>query len=168
MSKRANLVAGVTTLAVVVGLIVFWMVTAWIDCTDTGISGLSCLLMVMGSLRRTPPTTDTEERAMSEIAELLEWDWAQTPTGTILHHVASFTEELDRDVVSVRGVTSCGVDTVLNVPGLFSRMGSPRCVRCCRALSVPTGTGSPKNDDALRAGCEARIRASLDTERDAP
>ena len=36
------------------------------------------------------------------------------------------------------------------IPGIFSRMGLPRCNRCCDAVGFPRGVGSPKNDDVCR------------------
>jgi hypothetical protein len=35
------------------------------------------------------------------------------------------------------------------MPGIFSRMGAPRCKRCCKAVGIPAGNGAPYNDDDL-------------------
>ena len=46
---------------------------------------------------------------------------------------------------------ACGrVAAMAFIPGVFSRMGLPRCVGCCRALGYPEGKGSPKNDPECR------------------
>lgn len=46
---------------------------------------------------------------------------------------------------------TCGSKTPsIYIPGLFTRMGAPRCCHCCDRLSYPRGSGSPKNDDTLR------------------
>ena len=47
---------------------------------------------------------------------------------------------------------ACGrVAAGVSVPGVFTRMGGQRCTGCCRALGLPPGKGSPKNDQACRA-----------------
>jgi len=33
------------------------------------------------------------------------------------------------------------------MPGIFSRMGAPRCKACCRALGLPEGDGAPYNSN---------------------
>lgn len=99
---------------------------------------------------------------MSDIRELLEWDWAYTEHGDRLHHVSTIERETDYGQRSVEGVTTCGIATTLFVPGLFSRMGMERCRPCCRKLGLPEGTGSPKNDDSLRPWVEARLAAATE------
>lgn len=42
------------------------------------------------------------------------------------------------------------IATELHIPGIGSRMSLPRCRQCCRALGLPPGSGSPKNDDECR------------------
>ncbi len=34
-------------------------------------------------------------------------------------------------------------------PGIFSRLGLPRCTACCLMLGIPPGDGTPGNDTAL-------------------
>lgn len=94
--------------------------------------------------------------------EVAEWDWVQTCTGTVLHHAETFYEDpaLFWEIGWVRGGTSCGIASNLNIPGLFSRMGAERCKHCCRILGLPNGTGSPKNDTAgIRPWAESRVAA---------
>jgi hypothetical protein len=95
-------------------------------------------------------------RADSEFLDLCELDWAQTPTGTILHAVASFDGDDDLVPVGGLGVTVCGRRGRLSIPGMFMRMHAPRCRACCRALGYPDGVGSPKNNENCRALAEAR------------
>lgn len=47
--------------------------------------------------------------------------------------------------------TACGQTMHAGIPGLFTRMGATRCEKCCDALGMPHGIGSPKNDDTCRA-----------------
>ena len=92
--------------------------------------------------------------------EIVEWDWAQTATGFVLHHVKHLDDpKLFDEERSGLGRTMCGVGTRLNVPGFFSRTGQERCKKCCLILGIPTGTGSPKNDEALRPWVEKRLEA---------
>lgn len=89
-------------------------------------------------------------------------DWLVTRRWKFLHAVPddAWTPENKADMAAW-GVWSparlaCGqVARSLFIPGMFSRGGFggglPRCTGCCRALGMPAGTGSPKNDDACRA-----------------
>ena len=54
------------------------------------------------------------------------------------------------DAQAYHGTASCGLQTMFWIPGIFSRMGAPRCKRCCRATGLPQGKGSPKNDPECR------------------
>lgn len=40
----------------------------------------------------------------------------------------------------------CGVTTTFALPGVISRLGMPRCRRCCSLLGVPQGKGSLPNE----------------------
>jgi hypothetical protein len=42
----------------------------------------------------------------------------------------------------------CGVQAVMAWPGIFSRLGRPRCAHCCRVLGIPPGNGTPGNERA--------------------
>lgn len=74
-----------------------------------------------------------------------------TDAWDVLHRISSITsldpgepEEGD----SVRwgeGVSVCGIEGEFEMPGLFSRMGRPRCTACCDLLGVPHGDGAPYN-----------------------
>ena len=46
--------------------------------------------------------------------------------------------------------TACGRRLAMTLPGLFSRMGMPRCAHCCDRLGIPRGAGAPLNDLTLR------------------
>lgn len=112
---------------------------------------------------RERPTMSVEDYSgytREEITELLEWNWALPPAGERLHHVARFVRPDPVGRVGVIGVTTChgGKPRFLGLPGILSRIGTPRCKSCCRKLGIPEGTGSPKNDDALRPLVEERLR----------
>ena len=90
--------------------------------------------------------------------EIAEWDWVELLAGSVLHAVASVTNDPDDDWRG-EGATECGRSGEFVIPGLFTRMGAQRCKRCCDRTSMPHGKGSPKNDDACRPVVEARIAA---------
>lgn len=71
--------------------------------------------------------------------------WLVLPSWGALHRVASITWEDPPDMIAGEGVTVCGRRGRLQMPGLFSRMGLPRCAACCRALGIPSGNGAPAN-----------------------
>lgn len=68
-----------------------------------------------------------------------DYKWLHAPVG----------DHPDADV-SAKGRTACGVKGRMEIPGLFSRMGLPRCRECCEATGLPIGMGSPKNDPDCR------------------
>lgn len=46
---------------------------------------------------------------------------------------------------------ACGItNKIWAAPGIFSRMGRPRCKNCCRAIGITEGVGCPINDDTAR------------------
>lgn len=104
---------------------------------------------------------------MNDLADgigLMEWDWCYTARATRLHHASLTVEQYEDlgewahliDDGAVR--TACGRILMWpSIPGIFSRMGMPRCTRCCTRLGYPQGVGSPKNDSAIRPLVEARI-----------
>lgn len=44
------------------------------------------------------------------------------------------------------GVSVCGARGYFTMPGIFSRMGRPRCGHCCNILVIPKGDGAPFNE----------------------
>jgi hypothetical protein len=91
--------------------------------------------------------------------EIAEWDWVWLGAGNVLHAVADVTNDADEDWYG-EGKTECGQSGVMTIPGLFSRMGAIRCVRCCKATGMPQGEQSPKNVDACRPIVESRLEAT--------
>jgi hypothetical protein len=59
-------------------------------------------------------------------------------------------------MIEGRGKTICGIEGDLVMPGIFSRMGLPRCPECCKLMNIPEGNGNPYNMDILEEGdkCE--------------
>lgn len=86
------------------------------------------------------------------------WDWVRTPAGKRLH-APMVWDDPHEEMYDPHGVTACRISGELLIPGLFSRMGLPRCRHCCRLTGMPPGKGSPKNDDACRPLVEARLRS---------
>lgn len=76
--------------------------------------------------------------------------WVYTSTGGRLHAVTHLDTPHD-DWAGGTGTTVCGRRGQLAYPGVFSRIGMPRCAHCCRMLKIPRGVGHPKNDPELRA-----------------
>jgi hypothetical protein len=73
------------------------------------------------------------------------WRWMQMEKTTTLHRVASGKRE-DRIYMGMNpGTTVCGRKGQLYMPGVASRMGAPRCKRCCKLLGIPLGEGAPYN-----------------------
>ena len=96
----------------------------------------------------------------TEFAVVAEWDWVYTGTrdGMRLHHLATIVNPVTADADwRADGVSTCGLRKWWMIPGIFSRMGMPRCANCCARLGWPRGAGSPKNDEALRPLVEARL-----------
>jgi hypothetical protein len=81
--------------------------------------------------------------------------WVYTEHGERLH-VATRVDKWDGwdgddlDWTSGPGKTLCGYEAYLYYPGVFSRLGMPRCAYCCHRLKIPRGEGHPKNDPNLR------------------
>ena len=62
------------------------------------------------------------------------------------------TDEWEMDgliPIGIQGTTACGLSGRLSMPGIFSRIGAPRCKKCCRKVGIPDGNGAPYNDEAL-------------------
>jgi hypothetical protein len=86
-----------------------------------------------------------------------EWDWVTTASGERLHAPQDIRPREGWEP-HYTGTTACDLRGNLFVPGVFSRMGMPRCLRCCAARGYPPGTGSPMNDAQCRPLVEQRLR----------
>jgi hypothetical protein len=103
-------------------------------------------------------TSETGQETADEFISYGRLDWYTTDASR-LHYVRpeEFTEAHRADMESDWAVftpvrLACGqMASTLHIPGIFSRMSTPRCKGCCRAAGFPQGKGSPKNDDACRA-----------------
>lgn len=83
------------------------------------------------------------------------WRWMQFPGKTdTLHRVKEFLKKEQDDFVGVaEAITVCDLTAEqLVMPGIFSRMGAPRCENCCRKLEIPDGKGAPFNQDIKEPG----------------
>jgi len=81
--------------------------------------------------------------------ETLEWRfrWLVTTSWNRLHRIVGgkVCEELI-PVGIVGGQSLCGLkERRFGMPGIFSRMGLPRCAHCCRLAGIPVGDGAPFN-----------------------
>jgi hypothetical protein len=65
----------------------------------------------------------------------------------LLHRVSSIVWDDEAFLVSGEGETLCGQIGILAMPGIFSRIGRPRCPECCRLTGVPEGDGAPYNSE---------------------
>lgn len=70
--------------------------------------------------------------------------WLQFLSGDTMHRVSSI-EWMDGEMVRGNGSTVCGRDGFLMMPSIFSRMGAPRCAKCCKTLGIIGGAGAPHN-----------------------
>ena len=78
------------------------------------------------------------------------WMYRSGPRGsTLLHRIARIEWGDEAWHGYGLAVTACGREGEYLIPGIFSRMGAKRCVRCCRAVGIPAGVGVPFNDMAL-------------------
>lgn len=93
------------------------------------------------------------------------WEWWTPAAGdarSLLHYVAGAADPAwYRRVVDTEGAAlvaaACGLHTRFTAAGILSRMGRPRCARCCARLGVPRGDGTPRNETSLgRAADGAR------------
>lgn len=57
-----------------------------------------------------------------------------------LHHVPAWKPEVDGR--EGRGTAACGIVTLWEIPGPFSRLGLARCPLCCDVVGVPHGQGA--------------------------
>ena len=91
---------------------------------------------------------------------IIDFDWLYVaPNWDLLHHATIAGLDPEEDVVEQlwdglgSNVTlDCGaVAERAEIPGIFSRMSTPRCASCCEINGLPEGIGSPKNDMECRA-----------------
>lgn len=91
---------------------------------------------------------------MTTFRQLAKYDWVIPFKGSKLHAVKFAASSMLVDYEDWDEQTeltlACGRKTTAMIPGMFTRMGAPRCKQCCAAMKYPQGTGSPKNDDACR------------------
>lgn len=86
--------------------------------------------------------------------------WLDTDAddGEFLHRIERLDVDPDlwgEDVVEGPGRAVCGLETDFGIPGIFARMGAPRCKGCCDKLGIPYGDGAPGNaKDFEEPGCE--------------
>jgi len=74
--------------------------------------------------------------------------WLVLPSWDRLHRVSDdIVWEDGEDMRQGSGTTLCGRQGFLSMPGIFSRMGLPRCAHCCRLAGIPRGDGAPFNQD---------------------
>jgi hypothetical protein len=96
--------------------------------------------------------------SLSSWRSTAEWCWVLLGQGDCLHAVGSIVNDAEEDWQG-DGFTACGREGSMFIPGLFTRMGAPRCKQCCKLASMPEGTQSPKNVDECRPIVEARLAA---------
>jgi hypothetical protein len=93
--------------------------------------------------------------SIDDFVSIGAYDWYDTKAGKRLHW-AELSEEQRADIPSCWAVLqpvrlACGRTAAsLHIPGMFSRMGAPRCSGCCRSTGLPVGIGSPKNSGECR------------------
>ena len=88
------------------------------------------------------------------ISDALEskYTWFHSPSGDRLHYIPEAADNYEfweracwgSDVRS-KSLAACGLKTDWIAPGIFSRMGMPRCKRCCDLAGIPYGDGTPFN-----------------------
>lgn len=91
-----------------------------------------------------------------------KYTWFETYYGNRLHFMPDADGTSDdaglfwmRRCVDTGGKTStslCGHTGVWLAPPMAARMCMPRCAKCCKALGIPDGDGTPFNDKELRTG----------------
>lgn len=109
-----------------------------------------------------------EAHPLSDRVNVTHWRWLYAPPNyRVLHRLAAMTWNSDDDPEAdyagrcCTGVAVCGYATkgdggrirsgMFFMPGIFSRMGLPRCAKCCAKVGLPKGDGTPWNDKELRA-----------------
>lgn len=75
--------------------------------------------------------------------------WCQDGGRSVVLHRVVHGVWNDRDWRFNDADAACGKEGPFYIPGIFSRMGAPRCKRCCKAVGIPAGDGAPVNDKSL-------------------
>lgn len=75
--------------------------------------------------------------------------------GEHLHYVpgengGTWDDWWDEGPFPKRRTPICGDERPVTLPGMFSRMGRPRCPECCAKLGITEGDGAGLNDDEAR------------------
>ncbi len=89
---------------------------------------------------------------------LAQWHerWLVLPSWRVLHRIAEI-EWKGGERIWGDGIAVCGARGRFAMPGVLSRMGRPRCVRCCGALRLPRGYGAPYNDRGELSAAEREL-----------
>lgn len=98
---------------------------------------------------------------MSDSRAVAEWSWIIFARENVLHAPVRWSDP-DFDGSDGGALTACGRTGTGYLPGILTRLSGERCVICCAVTSMPSGTGSPKNDDTCRPVVEARVAALTD------
>jgi hypothetical protein len=103
-----------------------------------------------------PGPVELDERGeLPGSRETIEWDWVDMDDEYL--HCPSVWNDEDYNAYDEEAETWCGQRGHGSIPGVFSRMGRPRCPTCCQTVGMPEGIGSPKNDDQARPVAQLRI-----------
>lgn len=91
----------------------------------------------------------------THIMDLLKtkYQWMVTEKWDFLHFVKeisdwddAFWEKQEAQFDGFRWTTACGLQEILEPPGIPARMSRPRCDVCCDAIGLSPGKGCPVND----------------------
>lgn len=72
--------------------------------------------------------------------------WLVLPSWNRLHRVKSI--RWYDEMISGVGWTVCGQWGHMQMPGVLSRFGLPRCAHCCRMTGTTQGHGNPENTNS--------------------
>lgn len=86
-------------------------------------------------------------------AKIDDWRsrWVNVERGRTIHRLRTLTSDRRtwKGFPSGEGITVCGKEGKVWMPGFLSRLSAPRCVACCRLLGIPKGSGAPYNDPSM-------------------